>query len=307
MKKLCNHEENESELCSTICSKKRYLIQRCYTQHKHKKLVFRARIKLYGRIIVKSLESPDNYEKFNEDPKEFNSSVKRLLKDHYLMENWTQKGSLETVNQKRSFWKALNTYEYIFSEKYKDEKIFAPVVGKCSNFLVSKELAILRTSFRKNYGLRRQLQLAMNIITLVEKLDNLGLTYCDFKLANIGLDTDDNLMKIVDADNIRFKNKIEGQECAKDEDCFQKMRCSSKCTSDKVCKLQSSNIQYVCGEIFLQGNNRGGLLGHSSEKLRNILAQCKQLKFNDVNLIKDAINQELQDSITMKNQSQNTT
>lgn len=293
--KLCDTDENASDLCSIFCSKDVYTIEQCYQQHKHKKLVFKANTTVYGKVIVKSLESPDNFDTFDENPSEFNKSVKTLLKEKYEMENWSQKESLETEAQRRSFWNVINTNEYVFSEKYKEEKIFTPIIGKCTNFLVSKKLSILDNAKTKYFNTKRKLHVAMNIVKLVEKLDNLGLSYCDFKMVNIGWDKDDMSMKVIDADNIRFKSKIEGQRCDKSEDCFQKMGCSSKCTKDKVCQLLSSNIQYVCSYIFLHPKQKTGLLATASEKLKNVIIQCKRFGFDDLKMVHDAIRQELKD------------
>ena len=116
---------------------------------------------------------------------------------------------------------------------------------------------------------------------------------------NIGLDEDD-LIKILDADNLKFKSRIEGTKCEKNEDCFNLYGCKSNCSENGKCKMHSTNIQYVCDSMFLHGTTKtsSGLLGNnetSSSQLMDVLEHCSQLGFNDVYLVKNAIEKELQD------------
>ena len=292
---LCDNNESVDHLCSMFCSKDLYNIEHCYRHHKQKQLVVRTNISSYGRVIIKNLEIPDN---FSKDPIQFNERVTNLLKNNFSMEHWTKKEPLETEIHRRSFWAGINSMEYVLPEKYKDEKLFAPVLSRCSTFLVSERLQVLNFPQRK-YFHRQKLELALRIISLVEKLDKLGLSYCDFYLNNLAWDPKDKVLKIIDLDNIRFKSKIEGQKCKWSKDCFQLLGCKSLCTKAKVCSLRSSNIQYACNKIFLNGvkiMSVPGLLNteRTSSEMMEVLDTCSQFGFKNVTFVKEALNMEME-------------
>ena len=67
------------------------------------------------------------------------------------------------------------------------------------------------------------MKLSLKILALVQKLDDLNLAYCDWKIQNIGYDEKDDLIKIIDADDLKWRNEIEGVDC--DKECYGKYGC----------------------------------------------------------------------------------
>ena len=296
LEKIAGLCETDRGLCAAFCRPgDSFRIERCFRGHSQKTLVLKANVTSYGEVILKYLEPADN---FTREPDEFRERVKSLLKENYRMENWIRE-SPETEAERRSFWTAVNSKELVFSQKYKNDKIFAPIFGECRHFYVAKKLDTLDSRTVAYFSRKGKLELALKIVDLVEKLEEKGLSYCDFKMDNLGLDENDGLIKILDADNVKFKSSIRGGEvCRKNGDCFHQWGCRSICTLFGKCQLQTSNIQYVCNSIFFHKmpSKSNGLIEtpQTSGRLMNVLYQCSQPGFDDVKVVKEAIEMELQ-------------
>ena len=138
----------------------------------------------HGKVIIKNIPPKrfTNIQRFN-----YEKSVKRFLKSEYDLNKWPKEEVLETGIQRLSFWSALHDPEYVYSELYKDHDIFAPLIARCQKFYAAKKL---QTFVHNNSGLTRiyKLELSLKFVSMIERMDRLGIISCDFHLGNIGLD-----------------------------------------------------------------------------------------------------------------------
>ena len=136
---------------------------------------------------------------------------------------------------------------------------------------------------------------------MIERLDHLGFVSCDFHLANIGLDTDDDLVKLIDIDEIISLDRINIGKCNSKHRCPMHFHCRSGCDDDGLCQIKSSNVQLLCKNILNEGFKAIGgneipglrLSENASEALVKVIEDCSVLGFNDTQLVKTALEYEL--------------
>ena len=319
---LCDEVKNgihaNSDLCQSLCEEELRNDVSCLGFHFQKDFVFES-----GNLIFKSFDSDlEIDELLLEQPEKFVRSVKR-----YLMRKFNMKADDKIVQKLRflsdsvdpfefngegdsiDFWHSIHSSEFVWATLLAGKNVVAESAGICGNFYAVRKLQTFSAGNLKAKS--GNLELALNFLSLMERLEGEGLTFCDIKMDNFGWDERSRSLAVIDADHIELGVKVTSGWCQTDADCEGSLRCHFKC--DRVrnrCEMVTSNLQLICRDLFLfwqrdRAPDRPGLLTSIpvSGSLMDVVRKCS--RFEEPNnktavvRLKDTLKRSLLDELAL--------